>query len=135
VPITVFVSRRAATLTRVRQQRFDRSKSGKVDMVRFLLDLDVVKPGLYDAFIQVGKKPNQRYYASGDQPLATGKQTLVAEGDANLVARLLSNPSTQLDIRVSSRNRNKDDEFPSEVAIGTAIPKAGEFEPSGSSRR
>ena len=133
--ITVFVHRKAASLTRVRQQRFDQNKSGKVDLVRFLLDLDVSEPGPYDAYIQVGKEPNQRYSASGQQILATGKQTMVVEGDENFVAKLQSNPDAQLDIRVNSRNRSKDEEFRSEVAIDIAIPRAGEFEPSGNSRQ
>jgi hypothetical protein len=132
--ITVFVHRKAASLTRVRQQRIDRNNSGKADQARFLLDLDVIEPGHYAASVQVGNQPNDTTTAYAEAVLAAGRQTMVVEGDAKLVAKLEANPGAELNIGVADNTRRPDDDFPSKVVIDIAIPKAGEFEAPAAAR-
>ncbi|HEV8043224.1 MAG TPA: hypothetical protein VGP62_30370 [Bryobacteraceae bacterium] len=126
--VTVFVHRVAARLTGIQQQRIERNNLGHAHLARFVLALEVAEPGRYSAHIQVGDAPNQVAYAYGEAILDIGKQTMLVDGNAKFVAKLAENPDAQLTVRIETRRQLLEGDFPSEVVMDTAIPKASEFE-------
>jgi hypothetical protein len=71
--------------------------------------------------------PNQVAYAYAEAILDMGKQTMLVDGNAEFVAKLAENPDAQLTVRIETRKPLLEGDFPSEVVMDTAIPKAGEF--------
>lgn len=132
--VTVFVHRLAARLIGIRQQRIDRSNLGNADLARFVLALEVAEPGRYFAHIQVGDGPNQVAYAYGETILEIGKQTMLVDGNAKFIAKLAENPDALLTVRIETRKQLLEGDFPSEVVVDTAVPKAGEFEATAPGR-
>lgn len=118
--VRLFVSRKAATLTGVRQQRANGS-------VRFLVDLDVLEPGRYEANIQIGTEPNQKDHAYAEAVLTVGRQTMPLQGSRGFLARLAQNPEARLELTVINREIKTGDEFPGKVVFDAVVPTAGEF--------
>ncbi|HTP88897.1 MAG TPA: hypothetical protein VMJ34_18225 [Bryobacteraceae bacterium] len=126
--ITVFVDERAASVRHVRQQRIDRTGAGKPDLVRFFVDLDVAKPGTYAASLGVAGDKNRRATAVGQQQLAAGPQTLVAEGPRELIDELEKDPKAEVGVEVNFYESRPDRKFAAVVTLDAPAPHAGEFE-------
>ena len=132
--LTLSVHRKIATLTRVRQQRSDRDRTGNADSVRFLLDVDVVQPGIYQASIRI--RGAEYELATGERALPLGKQTLNVEAGRELFAKLSSNPNADLLVRIEGLNMTRPGEPFGEVMIQAPPIKAGQFEsPAPGARR
>ena len=120
--VTVFVLRRAAVATAIRQLRPAGSNS-----VRFLVDLDVILPGRYEARVGLDAMSGTIAPAAGGQTLAPGRRTLVIEGDAAFLAALEQNPAARLTLGVQWTPPTPGPAAPTGVSVRAKPIRARDF--------
>jgi hypothetical protein len=131
--VRVFAHPLAASVTSIRQQRFDTDNDGIADVVKFIVELEVARAGRYSVRLQFGGAAVQSG-VNDEQELAAGKGTITLEGGPKFLALLNLRSEERLQLFVTSHAPRTAGEFPGMISIDTPLPKAGTFT-TGSSVR